>query len=170
MFDLDQSGNINVYIDEVNMHHKIHLRDDPRIDSVSFFEEEMVMVAHLMQVSSNNIKGNHKNAGARVDEFRNVTKLTQFTDKNSTFAAEELLIFRIFDKVKVRVDTTTEFPLDIKCTIVFGKEDLEDYARLALEQEAHKAEGRSLIIGGPQPADASGNTGVVEIDNLDADV
>ena len=47
-----------------------------------------------------------------------------------------MLIFRIFDKVKVRVDTTTDFPLDIICTVVFGKEDLEEFARLALEQEA----------------------------------
>lgn len=48
MFDMDASGNISVYIDEVNLHHKIKLRDDPRIDSVIFFEEEMVMVAHII--------------------------------------------------------------------------------------------------------------------------
>jgi len=48
LFDMDPSGNITVYIDEVNLHHKIKLRDDPRIDSVIFFEEEMVMVAHVI--------------------------------------------------------------------------------------------------------------------------
>jgi hypothetical protein len=135
LFDLDISGNIVIYIDEVNLHHKIRLRDDPRIDSVTFFEEEMVMVAHIKPVCTDNSKQNRlksNNAGEQAaDEFRKVTKLSQFTDKNSIFAPEELLIFRIFDKVKVRVDTTTEFPLDIQCTIVFGKEDLEDYARLA---------------------------------------
>jgi hypothetical protein len=47
LFDMDQSGNITVYIDEVNMHHKIRLRDDPRIDSVVFFDEQLVLVAHL---------------------------------------------------------------------------------------------------------------------------
>ena len=52
------------------------------------------------------------------------------------FAPEEVLVFRIFDKVKVRVDTTTEFPLDIKCTLLFGPEDLQDYQKLAAEQEA----------------------------------
>ncbi len=132
---MDASGNIVVYIDEVNLHHKIKLRDDPRIDSVIFFEEEMVMVAHVRP--ENTDKNKHKlNAGERLDEFRKITKLSQLTEKNLQFAPEELLIFRIFDKVKVRVDTTIDFPLDIQCTIVFGKEDLEDFAQLALKQEA----------------------------------
>ena len=34
------------------------------------------------------------------------------------FAPQELLVFKVFDKVKVKVDTTTEFPLDIKCYLV----------------------------------------------------
>lgn len=132
---MDASGNIVVYIDEVNLHHKIKLRDDPRIDSVIFFEEEMVMVAHVKPDYTDKTKPK-VNAGERLDEFRKITKLAQFTDKNSQFAPEELLIFRIFDKVKVRVDTTTDFPLDIQCTVAFGKEDLEEFARLAKEQEA----------------------------------
>jgi hypothetical protein len=54
-----------------------------------------------------------------------------------------LLVFKIFDKVKVRVDTTTEFPLDISCTLVFGEEDLKDFDKLMLEQEAQNiAEGK----------------------------
>jgi len=52
------------------------------------------------------------------------------------FAPEEFLIFRIFDKVKVKVDTTTEFPLDLKCTIMYSKEDLEEYDTILGEQEA----------------------------------
>ncbi len=46
------------------------------------------------------------------------------------------MVLRIFDKVKVRVDTTTEFPLDIKCTMIFGEEDLADFDKLLMEQEA----------------------------------
>jgi len=33
------------------------------------------------------------------------------------------LKLKIFDRVKIRVDTTTEFPLDIKATLMFSKED-----------------------------------------------
>jgi hypothetical protein len=46
LFDMDQ-GSISIYIDEVNMHQKLRLRDDPRIDSVMFFEEQLTIVAHL---------------------------------------------------------------------------------------------------------------------------
>ena len=88
------------------------------------------MVAHVKQMA--NGKGKDRiEQGDRADAFKNVSKLSQFTGNNSIFAVEELLFFKIFDKVKVRVDTTTEFPLDITCTIVFGKDDLEDYTRLA---------------------------------------
>ena len=38
LFDMDQ-GSISIYLDEVNMHQKLKLRDDPRIDSLIFFEE-----------------------------------------------------------------------------------------------------------------------------------
>jgi hypothetical protein len=39
------------------------------------------------------------------------------------------MIFSVFDKVKVLVEATEEFPLDIKCTLLFTKEDLELYAQ-----------------------------------------
>jgi hypothetical protein len=49
LFDIDRSGTISIYIEEVNMHHKIKIRDDPRIDSIVFFEDELVLVAHIKQ-------------------------------------------------------------------------------------------------------------------------
>jgi len=47
LFDIEQNGTISIYIDEINMHHKVRLRDDPRINSVIFFEEEFTLVAHI---------------------------------------------------------------------------------------------------------------------------
>lgn len=46
LFDMDQ-GSISIYIDEINMHHKIRLREDYRVDSCIFFEEQLVVVALL---------------------------------------------------------------------------------------------------------------------------
>ena len=37
------------------------------------------------------------------------------------------MTFRIFEKVKVKIDTTSEFPLDVTCSLLFNKEDLEVY-------------------------------------------
>ena len=116
LFDIDRSGTISIYIEEVNMHHKIKIRDDPRIDSIVFFEDELVLVAHIKQYNKKN--------GAALENFKSIQSLEGFLGEKSIFAPEEVLIFKIFDKIKVRVDTTTEFPLDIKCTLVFGIEDL----------------------------------------------
>lgn len=133
LFDLDQSGNISIYIDEVNMHHKIHLRDDPRINSVIFFEEQLIIAAHLKTAKKQSRENGEQQkrpqqlAGDRLEAFKQVKSVEEIVGKESLFAPEEVLVFRIFDKVKVRVDTTTEFPLDIKCTLVFGPEDLEEY-------------------------------------------
>ena len=70
---MDQTGNISIYIDEVNMHHKIHLRDDPRIDSVIFFEESLVIAAHLKQ--------DHRTNGDKVDAFKQVKALDELLGK-----------------------------------------------------------------------------------------
>ena len=77
------------------------------------------------------------------------------------------MIFKIFDRVKVKVDTTTEFPLDIKCALVFDQNDHEEFNRLALEQEAAKIMADEATRGQePQRIQSS----VVEIENLDAEV
>ena len=76
------------------------------------------------------------NNGERVDAFRQVTKYSQI---HESFAPEEILIFKVFDRVKVKVDTTTDFPLDIKCSLVIDEEDHEEFNRIAMEQEAAKS-------------------------------
>jgi hypothetical protein len=62
--------------------------------------------------------------------------LKKFDEFDQNFSSSECLTFRIFDRVKVIVETTTEFPLDIKCTLVFSKEDIERYEKIKMEQEA----------------------------------
>lgn len=98
------------------MHHKIKLRDDSRIDSVIFFQEQLTVVAHLQGSKSKS----QKNQQEKLDLFKKMKSLDEF-DKN--FAPEEFLVLRIFDKIRVKVETTTEFPLDIKCTLMYSKED-----------------------------------------------
>ena len=57
------------------------------------------------------------------------------------------LIFRVLDTVKIKVETTTEFPLDFKCSILFTQEDVIEFAQRKqhqeAEQEAQKAEESS---------------------------
>lgn len=136
LFDMDQ-GSISIYLDEVNMHQKLRLRDDSRIDSLLFFEEQLTIVAHL--------KG--KKGDGRAEEkrelFKKVKTLGEFEQH---FSPDEFLIMRIFDKIKVKVETTKEFPLDIQCTIMFTKEDLEEYDKILNEQEAKNVESSASVV------------------------
>jgi hypothetical protein len=199
IFDLDAAGNMSIFIDEVNMHHKVHLRDDPHIDSVIFFEERLVLAAHVKSIKISGKEDSKKDTGKKpmtngekLDAFRQVKSLEELAGIDSIFAPEEVRLFRIFDKVRVRVDTTTEFPLDIKCTLLFGPEEEEDAALLA-KQEADKkqlavrdnhqlastaqAMGGAASVSGHQPGKGEGGAGrvaesamVFEAENLDTDV
>ena len=161
LFDIEPNGTITIYIDEVNMHHKVRLREDARIDSVIFFEEQLALVAHVKQLRDPKKKVEEPR-GDRLEAFKQAKSLEELTTK---FAQDEVLVFRIFDKIKVRVDTTKEFPLDINCTLIFGPEDLEEYQRLVAVQEAEK-----LTAAGSGKEGGKILPGVVEAENLDADV
>jgi len=116
------------------MHHKIRLREDPRIDYVMFFPEEMTIAAHYKNNAANPLEQEKEN-GKLKDRLKGVETLAEL--KSMFNVEKELLILRIFDKVKVLVETTTEFPLDIKCTLMFTKEDLEKYDKLKEEYESN---------------------------------
>ena len=40
--------------------------------------------------------------------------------------------------MKVKVDTTTEFPLDVVCTLMFTSKDMEEYEALDKKQKEEK--------------------------------
>ena len=79
------------------MHHKVHLRDDARIDSVIFFEEHMILAAHVKQIRVPAMeekfrKQHEKNTNnvEKLDAFKQVKSLAELTGKDSIFAPEEL--------------------------------------------------------------------------------
>jgi hypothetical protein len=98
-----------VFIDEVNMFHKIRVRDDPRIDDTMFFEEQMTLVAHIKSDKPLPANKSKKDPNS-TNRLKGIKDLADFKNQ---FDDGEFLVFKIFDKVKVLVETTTEFPLDI---------------------------------------------------------
>lgn len=52
--------------------------------------------------------------------------------------SNEFLTFRVLDKVKIKLSTTTEFPLDFKCEILFTPEDINEYNLRKQRQEAEE--------------------------------
>jgi len=61
---------------------------------------------------------------------------SQFTEKKKTF--------KIFERVKVRVETTTEFPLDIKCCLVLTDDDRAEFDKIVERQSLRKQAGDNL--------------------------
>ena len=115
------------------MHVKIRLRDDSRLDGVLFFEDEMMMVAHIKSQNGNEgygkatdektkkMKKDHR--GVQVEKLDSFKKVESLISLNETFKDNEVITFKIFDKIKVLVETTTEFPLDVKCKLLITNED-----------------------------------------------
>ena len=68
LFAMDQ-GSISIYLDEVNMHLKFRLRDDHRLNSLLFFEEQLLIVAHIKH------KGSHSDA--KRDAFKKLRSLSE---------------------------------------------------------------------------------------------
>ena len=120
-------GTISIYLDEINLHHKIKIRDDSRVESVIFFEEHMTLIALLKGK-----KNESSNPEEKRDKFKKIKSLEQI---HLDFQPHEYLALSIFDKVKVKVETTTEFPLDIQCTLLFTKEDQEEYDKIKRQAE-----------------------------------
>lgn len=153
LFDID-NGTISVFIDEVNMYHKIRLRDDPRIDEIIFFEDDMTLVAH--------VKGK-KPEDTKDDLFKDRKKKKQPTindisDFKKQFNDGDFVVLKIFDKVKVLVETTTEFPLDIKCTLLFSEEDLKRFDTMKNEFEirSQNREQQEKALEQPLPLERLG--------------
>ena len=59
----------------------------------------------------------------------------EVTDKKEPLSN---ICFKVYDKVKIKVETTTDFPLDLKCTLVITQADGLEYERIT--QEAVEAE------------------------------
>jgi len=62
------------------------------------------------------------------------------------------LCFTVCDKIKVKVETTTEFPLDIKCTMLITEADMKAYQKTKesqIQRRKEQDEG-SEQEGGPR--------------------
>lgn len=87
----------------------------------------MAIAALVRELDSDDIRKHNQR-----DKFLGVRALNEC---EQIFQSNEFVTFKVFDTVKVIVETTTEFPLDIKCTLVLTVNDLERYENLKKEQD-----------------------------------
>ena len=119
IFDLDAQS-ISIYIEEINVHQTLKVRDDPRIDKTEFFgEESELMMACMLK----------KPMSCPPDLMNYLSR------KKGGIAPEKLeplsnICFKVYDRVKLRVEATTDFPLDFKFTLLISDEDMLEYQEI----------------------------------------
>jgi len=127
LFDLDAQS-ISLYIEEINIHTTLKLKDDPRIESTEFFGEgtELAVACSFAKPK------------ACTEGLKNyVTRKTGVAPANKDEPLSNIC-FKVYDKVKIIVLTTTDFPLDLKCTLIITQADGLEYERI--KQEGIEAE------------------------------
>lgn len=131
IYDVDQYGNICIHLAKFNMSYKLRPRDDSRVESHEFNAETLTLTANLRPVKN---RKKNKKKQSKQDPNEKSIEHSQEKDENPQEPAQKL-VFRVFDKVKVKVETTDEFPLDVKCSLLFTKEDLELYDEAIKDQD-----------------------------------
>ena len=134
IFDVD-SQSISVFIDEINLHYVLKLKDDPRVEGTMHFDEEL-KVACTFKKPLMLADGLVTYRGRKEKEKVNVQDPNKASnsDGQSGKRPQANLCFAVYDKVKLKVETTTEFPLDLKCTMLITEDDMAEYEEIQQEQ------------------------------------
>jgi hypothetical protein len=82
-----------------------------------------------------------------LESKRNAFKaLKSLEEVEKELQPNEYIKFSIFDKVKVKVETTTEFPLDLKCSLMFSQDDIAEYGKILEEQNLKQVEAKVVEV------------------------
>lgn len=56
-------------------------------------------------------------------------------DHDASAKQSENICFSVYDAVKIKVDVTEEFPLDIKCSLLITQDDMLEYGEIKMKME-----------------------------------
>jgi len=82
------------------------LKEDPRVESTTYYETD-----DTLRVACSFRKDLELAPGSKKYQDRVSKELSAGVNPNN-------ICFEVYDKVKIMVETTTEFPLDLKCTLL----------------------------------------------------
>lgn len=150
VFDIE-FNTMTVYIEELNLHLMIRLRDDRRIDQTTFFEDELKLACTFIEPLNladhtsimpgdqkehllNKSKGLRKieeeakrMTEDRIDQRIRLNQQPQHDDLRQLGATN--IVFSIFDKVRVKLEATDTYPMELLPTLLITRDDLIEYKR-----------------------------------------
>jgi len=124
VFDVDAQS-ISIYIEEINIHQTMKLKDDPRVESTEFFSEgEDLMVACMF-----------KKPLACAPGLKNYLQRKKGDDVKAEKAPLSNVCFKVYDRIQLKVETTTDFPLDLKLSLLLTEEDLVEAEEIKSQRQ-----------------------------------
>lgn len=134
IFDVDAQS-ISVFIDEINLHYVLKLTEDPRVDATMLFDEELKVVCTFkkpLMLADGLVTYRGRKEKEKVNS-QGPNKASN-PDSQPGKRPQANLCLAVYDKVKLKVETTTEFPLDLKCTMLITEDDVAEYEEIQQEQ------------------------------------
>ena len=117
IFDLDPLGQAHILIEELNIAHRVKLKDDPSVTQVIHFHQELTTLLQLKD-KKRKPSSHHSEEEEEKEEEELPTPVKNYEEMAKIIKNSYKL--KVHDKVKVLVDTTTEFPLDVKLKLLSG--------------------------------------------------
>jgi exoribonuclease R len=151
IFDVESSY-LNVYVEELNLNLSVKLREDDRIDQTTFFEEELkvactfkspqLLVQGISPYEGDAELKKSKQQKKKEEEIKrmeqdqedqqrrlNKTEPKQFKLKEENQHSSNC-IFSVFDRVKIKIEATDTFPMEISSSLLITIDDMATYEEI----------------------------------------
>ena len=112
IYDIEGNFSVNIYVKELNLDLVLNFREDSRIDSGLFNDEEM-----SLQV-----------------QFKKPYALPNQPEE------QEGMNLQVFDKVKIKLFSSETFPLEIKTKMLMTREDAAEFEEVLETQQKKQIE------------------------------
>lgn len=134
VFDVDAQS-ISVYIEEINIHQTMKLKDDPRVESTEFFGEgEDLMVACMF-----------KKPLACAPGLSNYMTRKKRDNAKEDKAPLSNVCFKVYDRIQLKVGTTTDFPLDLKLSLLLTEKDVTEAEEIQSQRQADQTKKNKVV-------------------------
>ena len=110
---------------------KLNLKEDPRVKQTLFDEDSLTMTLTMRTKQEIEeyelIKNDKENKKGTLDHNIEINEADKIRPPN--------IVLQPLSRIKVKVETTEIFPLDLKCTLLFTEEDLKFYDKMVKKQQ-----------------------------------
>jgi len=147
IFDVEPKS-FRFYIEELNMSQFMKPKSDSRVKNVELHAEELkvevsfkppyIKKEEIKEEAKEGNKEEGKEEKKAVDAGDKDVKIADGTEKTVTDGPPETaaapilpnMFFKVFDRVKLKMDVTNDHPMDVRWKLMVTEEDLREYDKI----------------------------------------